>query len=291
MNQPNGSNVSVTRLILVLVPVVLIIVAGFVFMTMFGGLDAINNMQPPPPVVVSGTVTVDGKPLGQGKIQTQPVDAQLAGSVAELQADGSFQLQLAEGQLGAHIGEHKVAIVAPKPEGGDGLLTPPAYADLATTPLMLYVSKNTDLNKWNIQLTTTGDETKVIASAGGATPVPTGGGRAMGGAVGPEVIAHRTVESYDQDKDGKLHGAELEEALGFLSSMVSEPDGDGDGYVTEAELLAAMLRYRAGGGAPAEPPGATPPSAEQPAAPGGEPPPAPAPENPPADSPPPAERK
>ena len=63
---------------------------------------------------VTGKVTVDGKPLGAGKIifSPQSTDNQAAGRVAstEVSADGSYKI------YGVVVGDHKVSVVLPLTE-------------------------------------------------------------------------------------------------------------------------------------------------------------------------------
>jgi hypothetical protein len=62
---------------------------------------------------VEGVVTLDGNPVPRGKVLFQPAAGR--GSSAEIQADGTFQLDEP-----AAVGMHKIAVVAFEPGKGTG---------------------------------------------------------------------------------------------------------------------------------------------------------------------------
>ncbi len=72
-----------------------------------------------PVAPVSGSITLNGKPLAGGSIVCQPLappGSVIAGkgSVAFCDADGRFQLKTLDGLDGAVVGEHRVRIYGPR---------------------------------------------------------------------------------------------------------------------------------------------------------------------------------
>lgn len=99
---------------------------------------------------VSGKVTLDGKPLATGVVNFTPA-ATGASAYANIGADGRYALQTGA-EAGLEPGSYKVTVAAnATPEqaaamgikiGREGimpLLTPPRYADVSTTPLVVDV--------------------------------------------------------------------------------------------------------------------------------------------------------
>jgi hypothetical protein len=99
---------------------------------------------------VSGSVTLDGKPLATGVVNFTPA-ATGASAYANIGADGRYALQTGA-EAGLEPGSYKVTVAAnATPEqaaamgikiGREGimpLLTPPRYADVSTTPLVVDV--------------------------------------------------------------------------------------------------------------------------------------------------------
>lgn len=99
---------------------------------------------------VSGSVTLDGKPLATGVVNFTPA-ATGASAYANIGADGRYALQTGA-EAGLEPGSYKVTVAAnATPEqaaamgikiGREGimpLLTPPRYADVSSTPLVVDV--------------------------------------------------------------------------------------------------------------------------------------------------------
>lgn len=99
---------------------------------------------------VSGTVTLDGKPLATGVVNFTPA-ATGASAYANIGADGRYALQTGA-EAGLEPGSYKVTVAANATaeqaaamgvkigrEGIMPLLTPPRYADVSTTPLVVDV--------------------------------------------------------------------------------------------------------------------------------------------------------
>jgi hypothetical protein len=84
---------------------------------------------------VTGQVTIDGQPFGQGNVMFAPIaqgDAKEAGKPAfgTLASDGTFTLTTIETDDGAVVGEHWVTVIRVEPEG-----TPEPPAGAAKNPL------------------------------------------------------------------------------------------------------------------------------------------------------------
>ncbi len=77
--------------------------------------------------------------------------------------------------------------------------------------------------------------------AGAATPSPTPAPTTATSAAPLKVVRYcqRLIEKYDQNGDGRLD----ENEWGAMQGDVRQADANGDGFVTEAELLAHVTRY------------------------------------------------
>jgi hypothetical protein len=64
---------------------------------------------------LSGTVLLDGRPVGPGTITLEPVNADRAGAIASFGADGIYRVISAGRKEGARTGEYRVTI-----HGGEG---------------------------------------------------------------------------------------------------------------------------------------------------------------------------
>lgn len=94
----------------------------------------------PRPVPVSGTVTVDGKPLAGGAITVAPEKGRAAGG--RIGPDGRFELSSWQPGDGVAPGTHRVEVIATKPLPGNRRqwLVPKKVRSLATSPLRLEVT-------------------------------------------------------------------------------------------------------------------------------------------------------
>lgn len=117
-------------------------------------------------VPVSGTVTVDGKPLPAGAIMVAPADGRAAGG--RIGADGRFTLSTWQAGDGVVAGTHRVEVIATKPLAGNRRqwLVPKDVRSLATSPLRLEVTAPTTSAVIAIE---TGGETLEIESLDGGT--------------------------------------------------------------------------------------------------------------------------
>ena len=83
---------------------------------------------------VSGTVTLDGKPLDRALVRFTPVNGD-RGSIAQTDKDGNYSLQYSLQKSGARVGEHTVTITTaaePVPDEDTGEYLP-ARAELLPT--------------------------------------------------------------------------------------------------------------------------------------------------------------
>lgn len=98
----------------------------------------------PERVAVSGTVTIDGKPLTQGNIKFVPTGARP--SAGKLDDNGRFTLTCYDGDDGAVPGQHRVAISASKilSESKIQWFAPKKYADFRTSNLEYEITEPTD---------------------------------------------------------------------------------------------------------------------------------------------------
>jgi hypothetical protein len=107
----------------------------------------------PKVVPVSGTVTIDDKPLTYGYVQVLPDGWRPA--TGRIGADGRFTLTTTAEGDGCAVGTHPVAILASESVGPDAMKwhAPKQYADPATSKLNVTISGPTsDLKielKWN----------------------------------------------------------------------------------------------------------------------------------------------
>ena len=120
----------------------------------------------PRPVPVSGTVTVDGKPLAGGAITVAPEKGRAAGG--RIGPDGRFELSSWQPGDGVAPGTHRVEVIASKPLPGNRRqwLVPKKVRSLATSPLRLEVTEPTAGAVIAIE---TGGETLEIESLDGGT--------------------------------------------------------------------------------------------------------------------------
>ena len=94
---------------------------------------------------LSGTVKINGQPVGPGTIQLQPIDATHAGAMASFGDDGNYSVFSSGRKDGAHTGEYKVVISGgeefgledsgPKPKSN----IPARYSNADTTDLKVTI--------------------------------------------------------------------------------------------------------------------------------------------------------
>jgi hypothetical protein len=94
---------------------------------------------------LSGTVKLNGQPVGPGSIEFQPTDAVRAGAMASFGEDGNYSVFSSGRKEGAHTGEYKVVISGgeefgledsgPKPKS----IIPARYSNPDTTDLKVTI--------------------------------------------------------------------------------------------------------------------------------------------------------
>lgn len=65
---------------------------------------------------LSGTVKLDGKPVGPGTITLLPVDPSMAGAMAKFGEDGKYKIMSSHSREGAKVGEYKVMLDGRAPD-------------------------------------------------------------------------------------------------------------------------------------------------------------------------------
>lgn len=107
-------------------------------------------------VPVSGTVTLDGRPVPSGKVVFTPERGPAA--TGAIESDGSFTLGTYGETDGATLGPHRVAVIATESQGNtDDLdaprrwLIPPRYGDPSTSGLTFTVESNGP-NRFDLRL-------------------------------------------------------------------------------------------------------------------------------------------
>jgi hypothetical protein len=98
----------------------------------------------PTRVPVSGTVLIDGQPLGRGNIKFVPADGRP--SAGKIAADGSFTLTCYDGNDGALLGQHRVQVASNRIISDSQIewFAPPEYADFRTSGITVEVTEPID---------------------------------------------------------------------------------------------------------------------------------------------------
>ncbi len=115
-------------------------------------LAAPGCAKPPPLGEVSGTVTMEGKPLAGVNVTFSPIvekgQPRLASSSGTTDAAGRYTLTCEDGRPGAMVGKHRVVVVRPRPGRGSpeaaqpppGPGIPSIYTTASATPLEFEVA-------------------------------------------------------------------------------------------------------------------------------------------------------
>jgi hypothetical protein len=106
---------------------------------------------------LSGTVLLNGQPVGPGTITLEPVSADRAGAIASFAADGKYTVMSAGRKEGAPVGEYQVMIhggdsfgeetVGPKPKSA----IPPRYANPNTSDLKVTIEGGENTFDFNLK--------------------------------------------------------------------------------------------------------------------------------------------
>jgi hypothetical protein len=90
---------------------------------------------------LTGTVSLNGQPIGPGVISFEPIDGQRAGAVARIEDDGKYKVISARSKEGARTGEYRVTIHSSlkdfgfEDKGSRPAPIPSKYADPKTSGL------------------------------------------------------------------------------------------------------------------------------------------------------------
>lgn len=110
-----------------------------------------------PTAPVSGTVTLDGKPVASGYVIALPSMGRMAKGA--IQSDGSFVLSTYHKADGAQVGTHPLIVTPVPPDEGSGprnvVPIPRRYAKASSSGLTIEVPKG-GLDGFQIALTTGG---------------------------------------------------------------------------------------------------------------------------------------
>lgn len=131
----------------------------------------------PPLVEVTGRVYLNGQPLANAQVLTQPVGRKCRGAIGGTDAEGRFTLRTdVEGDFlpGAYAGEHRVTIQAIDPNAPPGpfkppTVTPPESEEFETTPLRIQVDRDPQRNQVEFRLK---HKAPPRARSGGVPPPP-----------------------------------------------------------------------------------------------------------------------
>lgn len=129
---------SMLRVFVMLVIAVIVAGAGY-------GMWVLTN-SPKGLIAYTGRVLYQGKPV-VGSVMTQNLDDKFDSAGGNLDEDGRFTLDT-NGEPGANVGRHKLAIVSFEGRGAPPQpLVPAAYTGIATTPLVIEVTGDPAKNK------------------------------------------------------------------------------------------------------------------------------------------------
>ncbi len=136
-------------ILMVVVPIGLAVVGGFVFFGIYDGVQWLSHVARPARVGVAGRVLFNGEPLPNAVIATRPADGDWGGAIASSDEQGNFKLLThLNGDFldGAYVGEHQVTVKGYDPNvnpmfGPPPLLTPDKYASFDTSPLRIMVEE------------------------------------------------------------------------------------------------------------------------------------------------------
>lgn len=164
---------------------VMLVIAAIVGGAGYGIWDLTNS--PKGLVAYTGRVLYQGKPV-VGSVMTQNLDDKFDSAGGDLDEDGRFTLDT-NGEPGANVGRHKLAIVSFEKRGAPPRpLVPSAYTNIATTPLVIEVTGDSAKNKGEFTL-----EGSAPAAAAGR-PAPDSSPSAPSKSPGPPDVSPPLVE-------------------------------------------------------------------------------------------------
>jgi hypothetical protein len=104
---------------------------------------------------VTGTVRVNGQPVGPGSMNLEPVEPGKPGAVARFAEDGRYAVISSGNKKGAHVGEYRVSITGGV--AGDEIVDPHAksqipakYGNSATSNLTLTVEPGSTTHDFDL---------------------------------------------------------------------------------------------------------------------------------------------
>lgn len=149
--ESDPASFSLTRVILALIVILGVSAAGYFLWTVQAG--------PPALVEYSGRVLYKGEPVTTGGVLTERVDDSLMGAVGVLDQDGRFTL-ITNGEPGAYVGTHKLAVSAMSSGSPPRPLVPGKYTQPGTTPLRIEVTSDPTRNQGEFVLEESDDQPK-----------------------------------------------------------------------------------------------------------------------------------
>ena len=142
--------------------VIAVVVAGGGY-----GVWSLTNA-PRKPVAYTGRILYQGKPV-VGDVMTQNLDDKFDSAGGTLDEDGRFTLDT-NGEPGANVGRHKLAIISFERGAPPRPLVPAVYTNIATTPLLIEITGDSAANHGEFTL-----EGSVPEPAAAAAGIPTRG--------------------------------------------------------------------------------------------------------------------
>jgi hypothetical protein len=146
------------RILLLVLPLSLALLAGGAFFAL-GGAEWAADLMAPPLAPVEVEVVFQGRPLTSGALTTRPLRSGVSGAIGVAGEDGRFRLKTdVKGILvdGASVGKHKVTVAAfGPPRGGAGpppLASPTRYASFEETPLVIGVTASPNDNRFRFEI-------------------------------------------------------------------------------------------------------------------------------------------
>ena len=121
----------------------MVVIAGIVAAAGYGVWTFANT--PKGLVAYTGRVLYQGKPV-VGGVMTQNLDDKFDSAGGTLDADGRFTLDT-NGEPGANVGRHKLAIISFERGAPPRPLVPADYTNVATTPLIIEVTREPAANQ------------------------------------------------------------------------------------------------------------------------------------------------
>jgi hypothetical protein len=108
--------------------------------------------------IITGTVRVNGQPVGPGSMILEPVASGAPGAIAHFGADGKYKLMSSGKKDGARVGEYRVSITGGESAGDEvvdpkaNTLIPARYSDTTTSKLTLTVEPGTKEVDFDLKL-------------------------------------------------------------------------------------------------------------------------------------------